>query len=424
MGKRIVLGMVLVSTLLVFCAASFDIYHTDAVASIDSDENALYIENRRHVSKKEFASIVSDTELDKKALACLYTLYKMPVEGQCVYSVAGSFSFKNPTKNRYMEVTGRAPQLYGIEATYALDEYWSLFTHDIVPSGLGINERYKVFLIRSVKMAYDKYGSIPVIVYHMANPYSPLPPKRYGAYQEYKDRKHKNVVAEMRTGRGAKCGFRGRNSSPKEYLDEKLDSLASLIRLLTDRSGNPIPCIIRPFHEVDMNTFWWGVDYCKPEDYIWLYQYTREKISKQVGTHNLIWGYNLGNKFTTHEAMMERYPGDEYVDIIGGDEYNMGYNKRWTNDTYIRCKLMTKEALKRNKVCGLFECGVSQIKAKEDLLNGPFYTKGMLELMNQEGVTLSFILGYDGTYMPTTNEGRRRYRTFVRGRNLYKRRLN
>lgn len=420
MAKRIVLGVILMVSLFLLCTSGSE---TNQTNTFTSNENAVFIEKRRHISKKKYAKIVSDTQLDKRALASLYALYKMPVKGLCVYSVAGCISYKDPEKNIYMEATGRAPQLYGIEATYALDEYWGLFTHDIVPSGPGINERYKKFLVQSVKDAYDKYGSIPVIVYHMANPYSPLPPKRYGAYQEYKDSEHKNVVSEMRLGKGTVCGFRGRNTNPKEYLDEKLDSLASLIKILTDKQGNPIPCIIRPFHEMDMNSFWWGVDYCTPEDYIWLYHYTRDKISKQVGTHNLIWGYSLGCKFATLETMMERYPGNDYVDIIGGEEYNMGYNERWTNDTYNRCMLITQEAFKRNKVCGLFECGVSQIEEKEDLLNGSFYTTELPNLIKHEGIDLSFILGFNGTYMPTTDEGRRLYRAFVRSRNMYKRKL-
>ena len=166
---------------------------------------------------------------------------------------------------------------------------------------------------------------------------------------------------------------------------------------------------------MEMNSFWWGVDFCSSEDYIWLFKYTEETIKKKVGTHNMIWGYSLGNKFTTYDAMMERYPGDDYVDILGGDEYNIGLSQPATRDSYIRCRLITQESLKRQKVCGLFECGMYD----EGMKNSSFYAEHIPALLESEGVHFSFVLGYMA--MPTNEEGEKNMRSFARRRTMLKR---
>lgn len=418
MDKRITLIILFAAVLVLLCGA-----YTGTDVIVDNTEQAILIKARKKIKKKEFSRIISDQLIEDKTLSILYTLYQLPAKDKCVYSVGGVFNYKEQIECKYYNVTGRKPLLYGVETTYALDDYWSLFNHAVVPSGKDINQNYKDFLVESIKKAYDLYGSIPVIAYHMANPYSPIPPERYGAYHEYKDNIHKNVIQEMRLGKGESCGYNGKCDNPRVYLDEKLDSLASFVRLLIDKKGKPIPCIIRPFHEMDMNSFWWGESFCSPDDYIWLFRYTVDKLRKSYNIHNIIWGYNLGNRFTSYDKMIERYPGDDYVDIIGCDEYNMGYSQQWTKDSYTRCRLITEESLKRNKVCGLFECGVAGIKEKEDILNRDFYTTGLPQLLDQDGIKLSFVLGYEGTYMPSSDEGKKNYRTFVRSKRIYNKKL-
>lgn len=403
--------------------------------TVDTEYQQQALKERKKLSKKAFRQYLADPELDKRATNVLYKLYQMPSKGQSLFVVHGSNNFKQSKtyrkvgdaymslslaegpvlKNHVAEVTGRRQLLNGIEMTHALDEHWSLFCNESVPSGPDINEKYYAYLITCVKTAYAKDGSIPVITYHMANPYSPLPPQRYGAYQEYKDKVHRNVIGEMRKRIGDKCGYKYEYNTPRDFLDAKLDAFAEFLIKLKDSKGNPIPCIIRPFHEMDMNSFWWGMDYCSAEDYIWLFQYTVDRVSKKVETHNLIWGYSLGNKFSTHEAMMERYPGDDYVDIIGGDEYNLGLSVAATRDSYTRCQLITKESLLRHKVCGLFECGMTEEKSK----NTSFYIESLPTLMKSDGILLSFVMGYMA--MPTNEEGELNMRSFARSREMIKR---
>lgn len=412
-----------------------EINSTIQSGSTENQKLQNLLSKRKKISKIEYRRLVTDSLMDNRTLKVLYNLYQLPVKRKCIFSVAACFDYRNnplykktqtgyqplslaetPELNSsFKKITGRKPRLNGIDLTYALDEYWELFTHEIVPSGPSINEKYKSYLISCIRKAFNDYGSIPIITYHMPNPYSPLPPYQYGAYAEYKDREHKNVVGEMRNGTGTRCGFKGKNETPRAYLDEKLDAIALFIQELTDKHGKPIPCIIRLFHEMDMNSFWWGVNYCSSDDYKWLYKYSTDVIREKVNTHNLIWGYSLGNKFVDYNAMMERYPGDNYVDIIGGDEYNLGLDAVETNYSLIRCKLITKESINRNKVSCLFESGVANIGGGEELLNGDFYRVYLPELISHESVFFSFILGYNGPFsIPTSEEGKKKLRMFSR----------
>ena len=211
---------------------------------VNKDYQQQALKERKKLSKKAYRQYLADPQLDKKATDVLYKLYQLPCKDKSIFAVHNSYSFKNGMRNRVSEITGRKPLLNGIEMTHALDEHWSLFSNDVVPSGPDINERYYSFLLDCVRTGYERDGSVPVITYHMANPYSPLPPKRYGAYQEYKDKEHRNVVGEMRKGTGSKCGFKGEYNTPREFLDAKLDAFAEFLVQLKDRRGNPIPCII------------------------------------------------------------------------------------------------------------------------------------------------------------------------------------
>lgn len=160
------------------------------------------LKDRKKLKKKDYKQFVTDPQLDDKALAVLYKLYKMSVKKQSVFAVHSSYSYRDSRmyrqvgdvymplsvnekpemKNRPMEITGRAPLLNAVEVAHALDEHWELFDNAGVPSGPEVNKKYYAYLLTNIKVAYEQYGSIPVITYHMANPYSPVPPQRYGAY--------------------------------------------------------------------------------------------------------------------------------------------------------------------------------------------------------------------------------------------------
>jgi mannan endo-1,4-beta-mannosidase len=78
--------------------------------------------------------------------------------------------------------------------------------------------------------------------------------------------------------------------------------------------------LFRPWHEHTGTWFWWGKDKCSPEDYKALWRITREVFDRK-GLDNIIWVYSP-DKLANAEEYTERYPGDDYVDILGTDAYH------------------------------------------------------------------------------------------------------
>ena len=97
----------------------------------------------------------------------------------------------------------------------------------------------------------------------------------------------------------------------KEWLSRAAEFLGSL---------GDVAVIFRPWHENVGSWFWWGGALCTPQEYQELYRLTWVYMVKEKGLTNLLWCYSPNGNATPDEYM-ERYPGDEYVDILGFDTY-------------------------------------------------------------------------------------------------------
>ena len=53
------------------------------------------LKDRKKLKKKDYKQFVTDPQLDDKALAVLYKLYKMPVKKQSVFAVHSSYSYRD-----------------------------------------------------------------------------------------------------------------------------------------------------------------------------------------------------------------------------------------------------------------------------------------------------------------------------------------
>jgi len=73
-----------------------------------------------------------------------------------------------------------------------------------------------------------------------------------------------------------------------------------------------VPVIWRPLHEADGNWFWWGAGNKADCKTLWILMYDR--LVNHYGLKNLIWCW-------TGQSDSDLYPGDDYVDIIGIDDY-------------------------------------------------------------------------------------------------------
>ena len=99
-----------------------------------------------------------------------------------------------------------------------------------------------------------------------------------------------------------------------------LDAFAEFDGDLQTVGGRPIPVIFRPFHEHTGSWFWWGGANVTAPEYIELWRFTVDYLRNEKGLHNLLWAYSA-DVFRDKEHYLEHYPGDEYVDVLGDDDY-------------------------------------------------------------------------------------------------------
>lgn len=100
---------------------------------------------------------------------------------------------------------------------------------------------------------------------------------------------------------------------------------AEFIGSLRDSDGRRIPVVFRPWHEHTGSWFWWGRDNCSADDYKALWRLTRSVFDEE-GIDNVMWAYSP-DKIKSADDYFERYPGDEYVDILGADAYHFDGDK-------------------------------------------------------------------------------------------------
>lgn len=80
------------------------------------------------------------------------------------------------------------------------------------------------------------------------------------------------------------------------------------------------PVIFRPWHENVGSWFWWGGKLCSAQEYQELYRQTWIYFTRERGLKDILWCYSPNGNCPPQEYM-SRYPGDEFVDILGVDTY-------------------------------------------------------------------------------------------------------
>jgi mannan endo-1,4-beta-mannosidase len=139
----------------------------------------------------------------------------------------------------------------------------------------------------------------------------------------------------------------------------KLDQVAAFIASLKGPNGEPVPIIFRPFHEHNGDWFWWGAAWCTPDQYKQLWHVTIDYLRKTKNLHNIITCYSP-DRFKSQAEYLERYPGDDYIDIIGHDNYG-DFRSVQTKDEACRAlETVVSIAEQHNKIPALTETGVSQ----------------------------------------------------------------
>ena len=152
--------------------------------------------------------------------------------------------------------------------------------------------------------------------------------------------------------------------SNHELYKQWLDNIASFFSSLKGNKGEKIPVLFRPFHEHTGNWFWWCKNASTDFEYKILWRFTNYYLQQEKGLHNLLWIYSTSSDFKTKEEFLERYPGDDVVDMLGFDAYQ--YDDPQKNDWFVKntsslLNMVNEIAKEKDKLFALTETGYEAI---------------------------------------------------------------
>jgi mannan endo-1,4-beta-mannosidase len=151
--------------------------------------------------------------------------------------------------------------------------------------------------------------------------------------------------------------------SQNEKYKQWLDKVATFFNSLTDENGKPIPVIFRPYHEHTGSWFWWGQKLCTTQQFVDIWRFTFDYLTKTKSVHNLLFAYSASGDFTNAAEYLERYPGDNYVDVIGFDYYQFSdsLKQQFIDNVSTRLGIITSIAKEHNKIPALTEAGFESL---------------------------------------------------------------
>lgn len=161
--------------------------------------------------------------------------------------------------------------------------------------------------------------------------------------------------------------------SQHDNFIEKLDLIADFLKDLVSEDGEPIPIIFRPYHEHNGDWFWWGKGPATEEEYIQLWRFTVDYFRNEKEIHNLLYAFSPARSRMTYPLSSSEYlygyPGDDYVDVFGLDNY-FDLDGIWNKAPLEQQKKSFKESLElivnlaeeKNKIAALTETGSVNLK--------------------------------------------------------------
>jgi len=105
-------------------------------------------------------------------------------------------------------------------------------------------------------------------------------------------------------------------TSENSSLKSKLDYMAGELKVLQDAR---VPVLLVPYHEVDKYPWFWWSKGTGPQ-FVKLWKYTVDYITKTKGVHNVLWVMGYGHD----GALPDYWPGKDYADLGGIDQYDQG----------------------------------------------------------------------------------------------------
>lgn len=230
-------------------------------------------------------------------------------------------------------------------------------------------ESFKAMLKKNITDTYNR-GGVTTIAWHFSNPVS-------GGGFYWKDSVSLPAVKYIIPGGIA-----------HEKYKVILNDIADLANNLRGGDGKLVPVIFRPFHEFDGEWFWWGKPHCTTEEFKSLWRFTVSYLRDTANVHNFIYAFSPDNRFNSEQEFLERYPGNEWVDMVGMDNYgDMGRDNKYNLEAAVRKLTIVSKYAKRNKKLAAFtETGL------ESIPNEKWWTDVLLKVMKSNKMRMSYVL--------------------------------
>lgn len=256
-----------------------------------------------------------------------------------------------------LRITGAEPAVWGSDFIHVTDA-----AHD------GTNAWYRdeeEMLRRRAIAAYDQ-GMVNVFCWHFRDPH------RNAFYAN-------EIDAEVRDGivRSLLPG-----GSQHDWYVARLRRVADVCLALHGADGTLAPVIFRPFHEFDGDWFWWGRPYCSADEFRELWRFTVGQLRDDFQVHNLLYCFTPDVGFESTADFLDRYPGDEYVDVVGFDDYH-DFEQHRPDNAARRLRIVSDLARARGKLAALTEVGYREHPVPQQLFTevlGPALADPDLEI--------------------------------------------
>lgn len=236
----------------------------------------------------------------------------------------------------------------------------------------------KNMLRKNIADTYNR-GGITTVSWHFSNPVSP------GDFY-WKDSVSAPAVRHIIPG-----------GSHHEKYKNILGTIGDLVKSIKGNDGKLVPMIFRPYHEFDGDWFWWGRSHCTTQEFISLWRFTVAYLRDSLQVHNFIYAFSPDNRFNTEAEFLERYPGDEWVDMIGMDNYgDFGRDGKYNLEAGLKkLTIVSDLAAKKGKLAAFTETGL------ESIPNPEWWTAVLLNTLKQN-LRLSYVLVWrNDTTSPT-----------------------
>lgn len=346
-----------------------DIDSTIPVKSADEQQirisSGKLVTQKKDGSEQKTALSTKITLADKKASAetkQIYTYLKAIGESDSVIYGHQDDTFQKAgystlTNSDTSDVTGSIAGIFGIDALALCGNELSAQQYN-ASHGTTIPETKMGHVIAAAKTTNEAIaeGAIVTLSAHMPN-FSTI--QKNASYNYQTDPSFARYDFSPSTFYDT-SGDTMNNILPGGKFNDVYNAYLDMIAAYAEMVNGTI--LFRPFHENTGSWFWWGAAFCDAETYKNVYRYTIEYLRDTKNIHNMLYVYSPSNTGSaTQKEFLSRYPGDDYVDIVGVDMY---HSKPSTNDTWLaqlkqQLKVANTFAKNHGKLFTLTETGIA-----------------------------------------------------------------